>query len=82
MSIIPIVCFTCGKPVANLWNKYLEEVSKQEEKNGDDGGDGGDGDDGENLINEDKSKILDNLNIKRYCCRRMFLTNVDLCDKI
>lgn len=28
-----------------------------------------------------KSKALDNVGLKRYCCRRMFLTCVDLIDK-
>jgi DNA-directed RNA polymerase subunit N (RpoN/RPB10) len=29
-----------------------------------------------------EAKVLDTLGVKRYCCRRMLLTNVDLCDKI
>ena len=24
--IIPMVCFTCGKPIAHLWRHYLEWV--------------------------------------------------------
>ena len=24
--IIPMVCFTCGKPIAHLWRPYLEWV--------------------------------------------------------
>jgi DNA-directed RNA polymerase subunit N len=27
---------------------------------------------------EDPAKILDDLKVKRYCCRRMFLAHVDL----
>ncbi|MEM0371231.1 MAG: DNA-directed RNA polymerase subunit N [Ignisphaera sp.] len=27
---------------------------------------------------EDPKKVLDDLGIKRYCCRRMFLSHVDL----
>ena len=27
-------------------------------------------------------KVLDDLGVKRYCCRRMFLTHVDLIDEI
>lgn len=26
--------------------------------------------------------ILDDMNMKRYCCRRMFLTHVDLIDQL
>lgn len=29
---------------------------------------------------EDPAKVLDDLGIKRYCCRRMFLSHVDLID--
>jgi DNA-directed RNA polymerase subunit N len=31
---------------------------------------------------EDPEKVLDDLGIKRYCCRRMLLTQVDLIDEI
>jgi len=27
---------------------------------------------------EDPKKVLDSMGIKRYCCRRMFLSHVDL----
>jgi DNA-directed RNA polymerase subunit N len=30
--IIPIRCFSCGKPVAHLWEKYKEKVGKGEDK--------------------------------------------------
>jgi len=29
---------------------------------------------------EDKKKVLDDLGVERYCCRRLFLTHVDLID--
>lgn len=31
---------------------------------------------------KDVAKILDNLGLKRYCCRALFLTHVDLIDRI
>lgn len=31
---------------------------------------------------EDPAKILDELNVKRYCCRRIFLTHVEIFEKI
>ena len=61
--IIPIRCFTCGKPIANLWEPYqkkLEELKDDDNKN--------------NNI----KKILDDLGLKRYCCRRMIISHVDL----
>ena len=56
--IIPIRCFSCGKPIAHLWEKYKEKM-----KNG-----------------EDSKKALDELKLKRYCCRSVFLGHVDLID--
>ena len=58
--IIPIRCTSCGKPVAQLWESYVERV-----KNG-----------------EDCKKVLDELGLKRYCCRALFLGHVDLIDTI
>lgn len=58
--IIPIRCFSCGKPIAQLW----EEFKKRKER-------------GENV-----KEILDELGLERYCCRTMFLGQVDLIDTI
>jgi DNA-directed RNA polymerase subunit N (RpoN/RPB10) len=80
--IIPIRCFTCGKVVAHLWEKYQEKIQDNYNKN----------------VNpmeknrftdiqkcKDKTiegKTLDELGVDRYCCRRMLLTHIDLFDKI
>ena len=32
--------------------------------------------------NENAGKVLDELGVKRYCCRRMLLSHVDLIDEI
>jgi DNA-directed RNA polymerase subunit N (RpoN/RPB10) len=75
--IIPTSCFTCGKPISHLWNSYLEQLTELnnvdniEEKK-----------DNDPLENTNEKIVLDNLKLKRYCCRRMFLTHVDVCDKI
>ena len=81
--IIPIRCFTCNKVVAHLWEEYLNLIQQKYID--------------ENIRDNPKKrfvpvedlikktvegKILDDLKIKRYCCRRMFLSHVDLCDKI
>ena len=29
--IIPIRCFSCGKPIAHLWKKYKEKVAAGED---------------------------------------------------
>jgi DNA-directed RNA polymerase subunit N len=31
---------------------------------------------------EDPAKVLDQLKLNRYCCRRMFLTHVELIDEV
>ena len=77
--IIPIRCMTCGKVLADKWNKYQELVknnpnlSKQPETIN---------------IRADKvektieGKVMDELGLKRYCCRRHLLTHVDLIEII
>ena len=30
--IIPIRCFSCGKPVGHLWEEYLQRVEKGENR--------------------------------------------------
>jgi len=30
--IIPIRCFSCGKPIAHLWEEYNERIKKGESK--------------------------------------------------
>jgi DNA-directed RNA polymerase subunit N len=58
--IIPIRCFSCGKPVAQLWETYKERIKK----------------------GEDPKKVMDDLGLKRYCCRALFLGHVDLLEKV
>jgi len=58
--IIPVRCFSCGKPVAHLWEKYKERVEKGEEP----------------------KKVMDDLGLKRYCCRALFLGHIDLLEKV
>jgi DNA-directed RNA polymerase subunit N len=31
---------------------------------------------------EDASDVLDSLDVKRYCCRRMLLSNVEIIDEV
>jgi DNA-directed RNA polymerase subunit N len=36
----------------------------------------------ERIQEEPRDKVLDDLGVTRYCCRRMFLTHVDLIDEV
>jgi len=80
--IIPIKCFTCGMVIADKYRFYLEEVRKKKiAKKGND-----------QTINIDKvlyltkefhektpeGEVLDELGMKKMCCRRHFLTHVDI----
>ena len=58
--IIPVRCFTCGKVIGNVWDKYL------------------------NLLDSGKeiAEALDILGMRRYCCRRMLISHVDLIEKL
>ncbi len=58
--IIPIRCFSCGKPIAHLWEDYNERLKEGEEP----------------------KKVLDRLGLERYCCRSIFLSHIDLLEKI
>jgi len=80
--IIPIKCFTCGNVIANKYRYYLEEVRKRKlaENYGKE-------DSAFNKVVyltkefQDKTPegyVLDELNMKKMCCRRHFLTHVDI----
>ncbi len=58
--IIPVRCFSCGKPIAQLWEEFKQRVEKGEKA----------------------KNVLDDLGLDRYCCRAVFLGNVDLIEDI
>jgi len=80
--IIPIKCFTCGAVIANKYRYYQEQVRKKKlAKRGN--GESIDIDKVLYLTKEftDKTaegEVLDELNMKKMCCRRHFLTHVDI----
>ena len=56
--IIPVRCFSCGKPIGHLWEDFKRRVEK----------------------GEDRKRVLDDMGLERYCCRAVFLGQVDLID--
>ena len=52
--IIPIRCWSCGKPIGQLWEEFKKRAGS-----------------------EDSKKVFEDLEIERYCCRSMFLGQVD-----
>ena len=58
--IIPVRCFTCGKPLGSEYEEFKARVAK----------------------GENPKKVLDELGVERYCCRRMIISQADLIDEI
>ena len=76
--IIPIVCMNCGNVLADKWLYYQDRLKELR---------GTDKPkpiymDGNEVPDTPESKVLQELNLKRYCCRKHMLTHVDLIDKI
>lgn len=83
--LIPIRCFTCGKVLADKYDYYVEQVQELKKKVGDK--------EQKKKVDEMEHQmrhfeplrtgpILDKLQIKRFCCRRMFLGTEDMMDTI
>ncbi len=58
--IIPVRCFTCGKPLAQYWEEYKRRVE----------------------AGEDPEKVLNDLGIHRYCCRKTLLAHTELIKEV
>ena len=58
--IIPIRCFSCGKPIADKFDSFKASVAS----------------------GQDPAETLVGLGFDRYCCTRMFLSNVELFPEI
>jgi len=78
--IIPVRCYTCGKVICDKWEAYVELMRST---------DNSDAGDARALevsvdvpIRTARGAVLDKLGIKRICCRRHFLGNVDLMELI
>lgn len=77
--LIPILCMTCGKTLADKWDWYEAEVKKLEEA----------AEKKAQTPEEKKSTpefldpvktgpLLDKLGLTRYCCRRHMLGHVEM----
>lgn len=72
--IFPIRCVTCNNIIGGKYIAYLEKVKENRKKSGKT--------EMEYLTNTTEKtaegKALDDLTVKKMCCRRHFLTHVDL----
>ena len=81
--LIPVRCFTCGKTISDKLVPFIEKVNEKKQTKTNDIKDL----DIEyiNLENPNKSiegEVMDELELHRYCCRRMILGNVHLITNI
>ena len=65
--IIPVRCFSCGKVIGEAYEEYKKRYAVY--KSSIDSGE---------KPKETPKEILDDLEVDRYCCRRMIITHVDL----
>lgn len=79
--IIPIKCFTCGKPLADKYQFYLEQVRYLKSK--DPKYANMDRNAVEYFTHENSNKsyegeVMDLIGLKKMCCRRHMLSHVDI----
>lgn len=81
--IIPVRCFTCGNVTGDKWTAFVATVMERKNESTENVTSKLD----VQYIDIDKDgkieksiegKVLDEFNIHKYCCRRMFLGNVHL----
>ena len=58
--IIPVRCFTCGKVLGQVYERYLFLLDQK----------------------KTEAEALEELGLRRYCCRRVVLSTVPLIDKL
>jgi len=85
--IIPIRCFTCNKVIGDKWEPFVEMITEKKKVSTDQVNNELDieyikvTDDG-SIQKSIEGQSLDELNLHRYCCRRMFLGHVHLISSI
>ena len=75
--IIPVRCFTCGKILGDKHVFYKKELEKSKTKE-----DTIINVNAKNIQQTPEGKALDKLGLKRYCCRRIMLSHIDLIEVI
>jgi DNA-directed RNA polymerase subunit N (RpoN/RPB10) len=77
--IIPIRCMGCGNVIADKWRKYQERLKMRT-------GNTSENSilyiDGSKAVQTPEGETLDELGLRRDCCRKHFLTHVDLIEKL
>jgi DNA-directed RNA polymerase I, II, and III subunit RPABC5 len=76
--IIPIRCMNCGNVLADKWLAYQRRLKERTGSNAS----APFYMDGKTVPDTEEGKALNELGLRRYCCRKHMLTHVDLMDKI
>jgi DNA-directed RNA polymerase subunit N (RpoN/RPB10) len=81
--ITVILCMNCGKVLADKWRLFQQLVKDEKQRRGKkENSETPYYMDGKGLPDTPEGKVLDALGLKRICCRKHFLTQKDLIDKI
>lgn len=80
--IIPVRCFTCGKVIGDKWEAYKKMVEENRTKMGLPNVDTVIEIKSEEIKDTPEGIAMNKLKLKRYCCRRMLLSHIDLIDII
>lgn len=80
--IIPIRCMSCGNVIADKWNYYTKELKKRRGAASRIGPEDRYYMDGTQIPVTLELEIMNVLGFKKPCCRKHFLTHVDLMEKI
>lgn len=78
--IIPIRCMNCGNVIADKWRYYQKRL--RDLKGSSEAAAQPHFMDTTTIPDTPERKILDELGLKRYCCRKHFLTQRDMMDKL
>ncbi len=88
--LVPVRCFTCNKVIGHLWEPYqqkLQERYQQTQENTPLSQKVSSLKFTEATVRDVENKtvqgkILDELNVKKYCCRSILISTIDLTTKI
>lgn len=76
--LIPIKCFTCGNVLANKYNYFIEKVNNIKNNLNYNKNDAVVYLTMENTKKTPEGIVLDELKLRKICCRRHMLTHVDI----
>ena len=83
--VIPPRCYTCGEVLADKWIPYVSAIQNDKNKSEEKINPEKDSLELKYIDVKDKNpeksiegKVLDELNLHKYCCRRMMLGNVHI----